>query len=174
MSNNHAALERGFAKAKNIIQSRMRSSLIIEADRLCMKAHDLYRSPRMAFTGNTWTGTAVGVYIAGKFVYYITTKMIASMPNVRRRKLTKDEKSFLAPDYMGVNRSFTGKIETDKQHSEYDAIEFLAEHHPLSMYAITVVNGSEYAAYIEKVLDGDVLTGTYHYTSKLRAIDLIK
>ena len=41
-------------------------------------------------------------------------------------------------------------------------------------YGITVVSGSEYASYIEDVLKGDVITGTYHYAHGLRAVDLVK
>lgn len=174
MYNNIASLEKGFTKAGEIIQKRITGGLIMKADVLCMKAHDLYRSPNMAFTGNTWTGTAVGVYVLGKLVYYVTTKMIAHMSEAIRRKLTRGESSFLYPDYMGVNRYFTGKIKTDRNYSEYDALEFLKGHSPLSKYAITVVNGSEYAEYIEQVYHGDVITGVYHYANKLRAIDLIK
>ena len=174
MGNNREALERGFAKAKDIIRQKMESILVREANVLALKAHDLYKSPRMAFTGNTWTGTAVGAYSNGKLVYYVTTKMIADMDPAIRNKLKKGERVFLNPDYMGRARSFTGVINTDSGNSENDAITFLLSHNPNSRYAITVVNGSEYAEYIEQVLDGDVITGTYHYAGNLRAIDLIK
>lgn len=172
MGINTAALENGFNKAKKIIEERVGLGLINQANILAMKAHDLYHSPKMGFTGNTWTGTAVGVYVSGKLIYFITTKMIADMPPTVRRKLTSGERAFLESDYNGRKRAYVGIIETDKQHSEYDAIQFLENHNPLSKYAITVVNGSEYANYIENEMGGDVLIGTYHYASRLRAVDL--
>ena len=173
MVTNTAALENGFNKAKKIIEEKIGLCLIKQANILAMKAHDLYHSPKMGFTGNTWTGTAVGVYVSGILIYFITTKMIADMPSTVRRKLTSGERAFLESDYNGIKRSYLGLIETDKQHSEYDAIQFLQNHNPLSKYAITVVNGSEYASYIEDEMNGDVLIGTYHYANRLRAVDII-
>ena len=169
---NTAALERGFAKAKKIIDERMRLLLIRRANELCLRAHDLYASPKKAFTGNTWTGTAVGAYSNGQLIYYISTKMIASMPEVRRWKLKKGEAAYLSPDYAGNVRRFVGKIETDGGNSEQDALEFLQNHNPSAKYAICVVNGSEYANYIENVYGGDVIKGTYHYAHNLRATDI--
>ena len=172
MTNNTAALERGFKKAQEIINNKMIGILIFQADIIAMKAHDLYHSPRMAFTGNTWTGTAVGVYSNGKLIYYVTTKMIADMEDIVRSKLRAGQFAYLSPDYMGVNRGFEGIIDTDAGNSEQDAISFLESNIISSKYGITVVNGSEYANYIENSMGGDVITGTYHYVGRLRAVDL--
>jgi hypothetical protein len=128
----------------------------------------------MAFTGQTWTGTAVGVYSNGALIYVITTKQFADMPAPVRKKLTSGEYAFLKPDYMGRHRGYKGVIETDKENSEQDAIGFLQGHRVNGKYGITVVSGSEYASYIEDVLKGDVITGTYHYAHGLRAVDLVK
>ena len=62
MGTNTAALENGFNKATEIIRTRVIAGLRKEADKLALKAYDTYKSPLMGFTGNTWTGTAVGVY----------------------------------------------------------------------------------------------------------------
>jgi hypothetical protein len=174
MPTNDVTIEAGFAKAKSIIRNKIQNSLVNDADLLAMKAHDLYHSPMMAFTGNAWTGTAVGVYIDYKLKYYVTTRMIAGMNPPVRRKLTSHEGVFLRPDYLGRNRHYVGVVETDKQHGESDAIQFLYDHTPVFRYGITVVSGVEYADFIERDLHGDVLTGTYYFTRNLRAVDLIR
>lgn len=180
MADNRAALERGFAKANVIIRERITKGLMYEAEKLAMKAYETYRSPKMGFTGQTWTGTAVGVYIERRLSYYVSTKTIADMPEAVRSKLRTGKSYFLhkpygyVMGYTGGDRKFTPTIDTDGGSSEQDAIKFLQEHKPASKYAIVVVNGSEYANYIENVMGGDVITGTYHYANKLRAVELVK
>lgn len=172
MSNNSEALNKGFEKAKRIIYERVVKSLAHDADLLAMKAHDTYKCG--SFTGNTWTGTAVGVYANGSLVYYVTTRMIANMPSIRHKKITAGEYLYLKPAYDGRNRGFKGTIDTDKGVSEEDAISFLKSRVPSSKYSITVVNGSEYASYLEREKGNDILIGTYFYAHGLRAMDLIR
>ena len=178
MSNNTAALERGIKKAKQIMQERIEICLVNEANKLALKAYESYTSPLMGFTGNTWTGTAVGVYSQGKLIYYITTRMIENMPAPVMSKLRLGRPAFLEKpygyimDYSGGNRWMRPTIDTDGGSSELDAIEFLESRIPTSQYGITVVNGSEYANYVENSMGGDVLIGTHHYAGRLRAIDL--
>ena len=62
MADNSKALENGFNKAKQIIRERVEIGLMAEANKLAMKAYEMYHSPKMAFTGQTWTGTAVGAF----------------------------------------------------------------------------------------------------------------
>ena len=176
--NNSRALDNGFKKAKEIIHDRMLKGLIVEADKLAEKAYESYQSPKMGFTGQTWTGTAVGVYINGNLEYVVTTRNIgAKIPPVRS-KLSNGENAFLETPYgylMGEsdgNRFFRSIISSDGGDSEKDAIDFLQSHKNTGSYGITVVNGSEYANYIENVMGGDVLIGTYHYAGYLRAVDL--
>ena len=178
MSNNTAALERGIKKAKQIMRERIELGLVNEANKLALKAYESYTSPLMGFTGNTWTGTAVGVYSQGKLIYYITTRMIKNMPAPVMNKLRLGRSAFLEDPYgyiMGESvgdRSFTPAVDTDGGNSEKDAVEFLESRIPTSQYGITVVNGSEYANYIENSMGGDVIIGTHHYAGRLRAIDL--
>ena len=180
MPDNRKALENGFAKAKKIIHDRIIKGLYVEADRLAMKAYESYESPMMGFTGQTWTGTAVGVFDKGSLVYYVSTKTIADMPDAVRSKLRADKQYFLENpygyimDYSGGNRKFTAVIDTDGGSSEADAVNFLREYKPSNSYAIVVVNGSEYAEYIQNILGGDVLFGTYRYAHNLRAAEIVK
>lgn len=174
MADNSKALENGFNKAKQIIRKRVEIGLMAEANKLAMKAYEMYHSPKMAFTGQTWTGTAVGAFSYGYLIYVITTRQIDSMPPPVRKKLTTGTYAFLKPDYLGRYRGYNGVVPTDKGNSEQDAITFLELYNPRSKYAIVVVNGSEYAEYIEQVMGGDVLIGTYHYAKGLRAVDLTK
>ena len=178
MTNNTAALERGFKKAKQIMRERIEQCLVNEANKLAMKAYESYNSPLMGFTGNTWTGTAVGAYSNGKLIYIITTRMIDNMPAPVMNKLRLGKPVFLEKPYgyimdeSGGDRSFIPTVDTDGGNSEKDAIEFLESHSIDSKYGITVVNGSEYANYIENSMGGDVIIGTHHYAGRLRAIDL--
>lgn len=178
MGTNTAALENGFNKATEIIRTRVIAGLRKEADKLALKAYDTYKSPLMGFTGNTWTGTAVGVYDRGALVYYVSTKTIANMPSAVRSKLKLGKTYFLSKpygyimDYSSGNRTFTPYVDTDGGNSEQDAIKFLESNSPNSKFAITVVNGSEYANYVENLMGGDVLIGTYHYAKNLRVVDL--
>ena len=167
MVDNSAALERGLEKAKGIILKRMTDGLIVAAHNFCADAFRAYESPLMGFTGNTWTGTAVGAYVSGKLIYYTTTKAVAGMKSAKRVKLTKGEVAYLKEDYLGRERTFVGMTETDKRLSEYDAIEFLKSHRHTGKYALTVVNGSEYANYIENQMSGNVLMKTYFWSTEL-------
>lgn len=182
MTDNSRALENGFAKARLIIRERAEKGLMVEANKLAYKAFELYRSPLMGFTGQTWTGTAVGVFSNGENIYTITTRHIANMPPPVRSKLRTGKVYFLKKPYGyimdatgdGGNRFMRPVIDTDGDNSEADAIKFLRSYKPSTKYAIVVVNGSEYASYIEGMMDGDVLVGTYHYAHGLRAVDLSK
>jgi hypothetical protein len=178
MSNNAAALDRGFKKLYTMIDLRMLRGLSVEANKLAMKAYETYRSPLMGFTGNTWTGTVVGVFINHRFVYMIGTRAIGNMPAALRKKLTRGETAFLKEPYgyimkgVGNNRRFTGKVSTDQGNSEQDAIAFLNGYVPKGRWAIVVVNGSEYGNYIENEMGGDVLIGTYRYAKNLRIAEI--
>ena len=176
--NNSKVLDNGFKKAKEIIRGRMLKGLIIEADKLAVKAYETYESPKMGFTGQTWTGTAVGVYIEGNLEYVVTTRNIGLQIPPVRNKLRNGESVFLKEPYgylMGKsegNRWIMSIISSDGVDSEKDAIDFLQSHKNIGSYGITVVNGSEYANYIENIMGGDVIIGTYHYAGSLRAVDL--
>ena len=175
MAENSKALENGFNKAKQIIRERVEKGLIAEANKLAYKAFDMYRSRLMGFTGQTWTGTAVGVFSNGVLIYVITTRQIASMSPPVRGKLKFGKPVYLKHPYGGGrDRAFVPIISTDGGNSEADAINFIKDYRPSGKYAIVVVNGSEYAKYIEQVMGGDVLIGTYHYAKGLRAVDLTK
>ena len=180
MADNSKALENGFNKAKQIIRERVEKGLMVEANKLAYKAYEMYRSPLMGFTGQTWTGTAVGVYSNGALIYVITTRQIASMPPPVRNKLRAGRPSFLEKPYgyvmtgYGMDRWYQTIIDSNGGSSEQDALKFLQGHRTVGKYGITVVNGSEYANYIENEMGGDVLIGTYHYAHGLRAVDLVK
>ena len=171
MADNRAALDRGFDKARGIIRNKMLRALMGVELSLAVEAQNRY-IPEKSFTGNTWTGTAVGAYADGKLVYYKTTKDLGMQPPVHR-KLRLDEVVHLKSDYLGRDRVIRGSIDTDGGTSEEDAVKFLNRYSPKSKYSVVVANGSEYAEYVESVLDGDVITGTYNYAKRMRLNDFI-
>jgi hypothetical protein len=173
MHNNSEALEKGFGKAKQIIKKRIDEGLTIAACNFCVDAYRSYSSPMMGFTGNTWTGTCCGVYSEGSLIFIASTHKIASMPNPLGAKLKAGYGRFYPEPYgyimsgVGKDRGFAGSIETSGNYAEADACDFLSSHHPSFKYGLCVVNGSEYANYIENVIGGDVLTKTYYWSAEL-------
>lgn len=173
MADNSAALERGFAKARQIIKKRVDEGLTIAACNICIDAYRQYKSPLMGFTGNTWTGTCCGVYSDGSLIFMSSTHKIASMPSPLGGKLKAGENRFYAEPYgyrmdgVGENRDFLGRISTSGNLAEADAAEFLSSHHPSFKYGLCVVNGSEYAKYIENEMSGNVLMNTYFWSAEL-------
>jgi hypothetical protein len=173
---NKTAIKNGINKARKIIDLRMMAGLMIEVDKLAFKAYESYRSTFMGFTGNAWTGTVVGLYFDKKLVYNKSTREIASMPKALMRKLTLGEAKYLKEPYGTMmdatgagGRKFFAIVPTDKKYAEESALDFLNSYVPSQRFEIVVVNGAEYASYIERTMGGDVISGTYHYARTLKA-----
>ena len=79
-----------------------------------------------------------------------------------RVKLAKGE-TFVGVSYDNQNRRFTGTIVTDKGYCEAFSFAFLTRYKSESRkgFERVMCTGTEYATYLENVLNADVLTGTF-------------
>ncbi|THC82914.1 hypothetical protein E7X23_24385, partial [Bacteroides fragilis] len=111
-------------------------------------------------TGNTITSYACGLFMDGRFSYFVCSG--DSMKQPVRVKLTKGE-TFVGVSYDNQNRRFTGTIETDKGYGEASSFDFLKRYKSESRkgFEIVMCTGTEYSTYLENVLNADVLTGTF-------------
>lgn len=138
-------------------------------ERLTDDAVRNYRSPVGAFTGNTVTSYACGLYVDWALSYYYSNG--GKMKDPVRVKLAKGETAFLNPDYEGRKRRFTGRTDTDKGFGEEFSFRFLSQYRPRVRkgFELVVCSGTEYSSYIESVWHGNVLTGTFDRASQILA-----
>ncbi len=157
---NEASLTKGLEKAREMALEHIKSNLEDVCDNLVNHAVANYKSPRGAFTGNTITSYAIGLYLDGAFSYYYSNDGIK--PPVRV-KLKKGEKVLLSPDWSGINREFTGTVDTDGGYGERFSYNFLQSYQSETKgIELVMCSGTEYSTYIETVLKGNVLTSTYN------------
>lgn len=158
---NSKAFDAGIKKARKLVKGYISDCLIKVCEDLVEDAIKSYRSPIGPFTGNTITSYACGLYINGSLVYYYSNGRKMKAPV--RVKLAKGETAYLAPDYGGKQRRFTGKTDTDKGFGEDFSFKFLRNYKSKSKqgYELVMCDGTEYSSYIENVWHGNVLTNTF-------------
>ncbi len=156
---NEASLTKGLKKARELALEHVKSNLEDICDQLVNHAVINYKSPIGAFTGNTITSYAIGLYLDGKFSYYYSNDGIK--PPVRV-KLKKGEKVLLSPDWGGRTRAFTGSVDTDGGYGEEFSYKFLQSYQSKTKgIELVMCSGTEYSSYIETVMKGNVLTSTF-------------
>lgn len=106
-------------------------------------------------TGNTITSFAYGVYINHKIH---TIGLFSGEPAIRV-KLSKGEVLRNFTDYDGNTRQyFVADIDTDRTYGNDTSYQFLSKYKPKGKYALIFTTGTEYSAYLENVLNLNVLT----------------
>lgn len=106
-------------------------------------------------TGNTLSSYAYGVYLNGEVQ---TIGMYSGEPAIRL-KLVKGEELRGFEDYDGNIRSyFRADVDTDRKYGDESSHEFLSKYKPKGKYSIIFTTGTEYSAYLENVLNMNVLT----------------
>ena len=142
---NEVLFDEGIRKAKELV-----SGYIFDVLTKCCEE----------LTGNTITSYACGLFMDGRFSYFVCSG--DSMKQPVRVKLTKGE-TFVGVSYDNQNRRFTGTIETDKGYGEAFSFDFLKRYKSESRkgFEIVMCTGTEYSTYLENVLNADVLTGTF-------------
>ncbi|MGJ7024917.1 hypothetical protein [Petrimonas sulfuriphila] len=162
---NEKTLTDGLKKAREIALGHVRKCLEDACDKLVDHAVQSYKSPIGAFTGNTITSYAIGLYLDGDFVYYYSNDGIK--PPVRV-KLKKGEKTILSPDWGGRTREFTGITDTDGGYGEDYSKRFLGAYSSkVKGMELVMCSGTEYSTYIETVMKGNVLTDTFKNASTI-------
>ena len=139
---NEVLFDEGIRKAKELVSGYIFDVLTKCCEELIQDALD-NKSGFRNLTGNTITSYACGLFMDGRFSYFVCSG--DSMKQPVRVKLTKGE-TFVGVSYDNQNRRFTGTIETDKGYGEFE---------------IVMCTGTEYSTYLENVLNADVLTGTF-------------
>lgn len=158
MTNNRAALDKGFKKAKQIIFGHLYDQCIRLCDELVRDA--LEKEEFLSFTGNTITSFACGIYINGSLNY-----MVASGKNMKapvHAKIQKGETVFLANPYAGEPRSVTGKVDIvydlTGMETSFRILQGLSP--KTNGLSIVMTTGTEYSTYLESMYHLNVLSDT--------------
>lgn len=164
---NSKVFDAGIKKARQIVSGYVFDCLAKACEELADDAVRNYRSPIGAFTGNTITSYACGVFVDRALIYYYSNGNKIKAPV--RVKLSKGETAYLNPDYEGRSRRFTGKTDTDKGYGEDFSFKFLSRYKSKvkNGFEIVVCSGTEYSTYIENVWHGNVLTDTFERAPKV-------
>ena len=175
MSNNNIQAETIHKKILDKMSGELRPIFIGVANALALKAYQSGDMGKRAFTGNTWTGTAVGAYYRGSLYYSITTRQISDMPKPVFHKLRNDKSMFLKQTYGFLygdsdveSRWIRPTIDTSHGYSEEDALNFLKNYKAKSIFDIVVMNGSEYASYLQNTRGLDVILSAYNYAKSIK------
>ena len=154
---NSKAFDAGIKKAKQIVSGYVFDCLAKVCEQLADDAVKNYRSPIGAFTGNTITGYACGLYVNGALTYYYSNG--DKMKSPVRVKLSKG------------NRRFTGTVDTDKGFGKDFSFKYLSRYKSKAKngFEIVVCSGTEYSSYIENVWHGNVLTDTFERAPNILA-----
>lgn len=156
---NEVLFDEGMRKAKKLVSGYIFDVLTKCCEDLIQDALD-NKSGFRNLTGNTITSYACGLFMNGRFSYFVCSG--DSMKQPVRVKLAKGE-TFVGVSYDNQNRRFTGTIETDKGYGEAFSFDFLKRYKSESRkgFEIVMCTGTEYSTYLENVLNADVLTGTF-------------
>ena len=112
-------------------------------------------------TGNTLTSYAYGVYLNGE----IQTIGMYSGKDAIRVKLNKGEILRGFTDYDGGLRTyFKADVDTDRGYGNASSRNFLTGYKPKGKYSLIFTTGTEYSAYLENVLNMNVLTDGFMET----------
>ena len=112
-------------------------------------------------TGNTLSSYGYGLYYNGS-VHLIS--LYEGEPAIRL-KLRKGEILRNFEDYDGnIRNYFKADVDTDRGYGSETSYNFLANYTPESKFSILVTTGTEYSAYLENVLNLNVLTDGYEFS----------
>lgn len=119
------------------------------------------------FTGNTQTSYSCGLYVDGRFIYFINQKMWDESPV--RKKVPKGQYIYLKRPYEGRPRGVRGRVDVDSLYGEDTSFQFLKNYSdsPKKGFAIVMTTGTEYSVYIERVHGLNVMTDTFQHARKI-------
>lgn len=163
---NAAALQRGAAKARQIIEDHMYLLFTHAAKKLLEEATNNRILLGHNMTGNTVNSYAAGVYCRGKIVFMMTSSQGISKP--LRRKLGRGQRFYAGSqrwDGEMQEHTFTAQAGSNGTMEAERSIAFLQSHKPSPKgWVLVVCNGVEYASYQENEMNIDVLTANFDYT----------
>ena len=132
---NEVLFDEGIRKAKELVSGYIFDVLTKCCEELIQDALD-NKSGFRNLTGNTITSYACGLFMDGRFSYFVCSG--DSMKQPVRVKLTKGE-TFVGVSYDNQNRRFTGTIETDKGYGEASSFDFLKRYKSESRKGFEIV-----------------------------------
>lgn len=158
MSNNKAALDKGFKKGKQIIYGYLYDHSIKFCDSLVSDA--LSKREYESFTGNTITSYACGIYIDGNLNYIVASGEDMAAPV--HAKVQYGEYVFLEYPYEGKARGVRGKVNIIYDLSGMEtSFRFLQGYKPNGKgISIIMTTGTEYSNYLESARKLNVLSDT--------------
>lgn len=162
---NSAALRKGTAKAKAIIDNHLYLLLTAAAKKLLEDATNgrIFLGHNM--TGNTVNSYAVGVYKRGVLDFMMTSSQ--GIPKPLRRKLGRGQRFYAGSqrwDGEMQGHTFTAQVGSNGAMEAERSIAFLQSHKPSPKgWVLVVCNGVEYASYQENEMNIDVLTANFDY-----------
>lgn len=162
---NSAALRKGTAKAKAIIDNHLYLLLTDAAKKILENATNgrIFLGHNM--TGNTVNSYAVGVYKRGVLDFMMTSSQ--GIPKPLRRKLGKGQRFYAGSqrwDGDMQEHTFTAQVGTNGTMEAERSIAFLQSYKPSpNGWSLVVCNGVEYATFQESMMDIDVLTANFDY-----------
>lgn len=166
MANNKAALDKGFKKAKAIIDNHILKQLVNFARMLIDDG--VATASYHNLTGNTLTSLAVGIYYKGNLRTVLLAKDEEYLKPPTEHKLSKGD----GKGVWHVKDYDTGRIvkiprfrlmETDEKYGFETSISFLKSYKSPSesRFGLVMCTGTEYSTYLEAVKDYNVLSTTF-------------
>lgn len=155
---NKDVLDKGFAKAKTLIEDTIISSLRTS----CMDLLEEVARHRdfEGFTGQTQTSYMGGLYIDGKLLAIFNQKNWLQRP--RRSKVPLNKFVYLENPYEGDARTVRGAVDIEDPSGASLSFHILNTYKPPKEgMAIVITTGTEYSEILEVVAGLDVLTGTF-------------
>lgn len=164
MIDNAKVLDNGFAKALEIIQDNLVSSLIKSIQQLFSELPQ--KKGYTGFTGQTQTSYMGGIYIHGSLRYIITEKEWSKPPV--RGKVPKGKHVYLRHPYEGTERGVTGQVDIGEPSGRLTSLHFLQGYNaPRNCLTVVITTGTEYSEYLESIMNMDVLTRTFQDAPKV-------
>ncbi len=160
---NSAALRKGTAKARKIIDDHIYLILTNIAKKLLQDATNgrIFLGHNM--TGNTVNSYAVGVYKRGVLDFMMTSSQ--GIPKPLRRKLGYHQRFYAGDqrwDGETQQHTFTAQVGTNGSTEAERSIAFIQSYQASPKgWTIVLCNGVEYASFQESMMDIDVLTANF-------------
>ena len=158
MTNNKAALDKGFKKAREIIFAHLYDQCVKLCGELVIDA--IFKRSFVSFTGHTVTSFACGIYVDG-----VLSDMIASGEDLDapvRAKIQNGELVYLSNPYEGEPRKVRGKVDIRYNMSGMETSFRILQGFtpPVKGISIIMTTGTEYSTYLENVYNLNVLSDT--------------
>lgn len=172
---NSAALAKGTAKVRKLIEGHIADILCNVARQLVDNATDLRITLGSNMTGNTVNSYAAGVYVRGNLMSIVTSS--GEIPRPLRKKLQKGQRFHAGNqrwDGETQENTFTAEVQTNASVEAERCLAFLKSHKPSPKgWTIVMCNGVEYASFQESMMGIDTLTRNFDSAQFIAELNFI-